>query len=287
MYILSDVYTQDAIFEHMNHDQWRIAVQAKVHTSWNLHKLLPAHLDFFVLLSSLAGVFGNVSQSNYAAGNTFQDALAEFRTSQGKKAVSINLGWMRTIGIISEREEYQNFRMKGADMAKIEEKELLSLLDIYCNSEDQDSTRLKCQVLMGTVTPADLLSKGLKVPAPMAQPLFSPFATSANSGAVHDGGNGADLAALFRQTQEVDEREKLVADALAQKLARSLSVSQEDIDQHRPLFEYGVDSLVAVELRNWIGKEFGADVPVFNIMGGASIAEIGVLTVKNSTVGVS
>jgi acyl carrier protein len=267
----------------MTHEQWREAVQAKVHTSWNLHKLLPAQLDFFVLLSSLAGVFGNVSQSNYAAGNTFQDALAEFRTLQGQRAVSINLGWMRTIGIISEREEYQNFRMKGADMAKIEEKELLSLLDMYCDAEYQHSTRLRCQVLMGTVTPADLLSKGLQVPAPMRQPLFSPFATHADSYASHASGDVADLAGLFRQTEDVAKQAILVANALAQKLARSLSVSQDDIDQDRPLFEYGVDSLVAVELRNWIGKEFGADVPVFNLMGGASIAEIGVLTVEKSS----
>jgi acyl carrier protein len=281
----SDVSIKDAIFEHMTHDQWRIATQAKVHTSWNLHKLLPAHLDFFVLLSSLAGVFGNVSQSNYAAGNTFQDALAEFRNSQGQKAVSINLGWMRTIGIVSEKEEYQKFRMKGADMAKIEEAELMSLLDIYCSTEDQCSTHLKCQVLMGTVTPADLLSKGLKVPTPMLQPLFSPFVTGPNLGVVLDSSKGADLGAVFRQTPEVAEKERFVANALAQKLARSLSVAQQDIDQNRPLFEYGVDSLVAVELRNWIGKEFGADVPVFNIMGGASIVEIGVLTVKNSSVG--
>jgi hypothetical protein len=115
----------------MTHTQWQSSVQAKVATSWNLHTLLPRGLDFFVLLSSLAGVYGNVSQANYAAGNTFQDALAEFRTSQGEDAVSINLGWMRTIGAISEKEEYQNFRMKGADMAKIEEQELLSLLSIF------------------------------------------------------------------------------------------------------------------------------------------------------------
>jgi acyl transferase domain-containing protein/NADPH:quinone reductase-like Zn-dependent oxidoreductase/NAD(P)-dependent dehydrogenase (short-subunit alcohol dehydrogenase family)/ubiquinone/menaquinone biosynthesis C-methylase UbiE len=276
---------QDAIFEHMTHDQWRIAVQAKVHTSWNLHHQLPAQLDFFILLSSLAGVFGNVSQANYAAGNTFQDALADFRTTRGERAVSVNLGWMRTIGIVSEREEYQSFRMKGADMAKIEEKELLSLLDIYCNPSHPHSAHVKSRVLVGTVTPADLLSRGLKVPTPMTQPLFSPFATNTDTGVALGSGDLADLAGLFKQTRDAAERATMVADALAQKLARSLSVSSEDIDQSRPLFEYGVDSLVAVELRNWIGREFAADVPVFNIMGGASISEIGTLTVEKSSLG--
>jgi acyl carrier protein len=279
-----DIFVQDAIFEHMTYNQWQTAVRAKVQTSWNLHKLLPPRLDFFVLLSSLAGVFGNVSQANYAAGNTFQDALADYRTAHGEQAVSINLGWMRTIGIISEKEEYQSFRMKGADMAKIEEKELMSLLDIYCDPAYNHSHRSKSQVLMGTVTPADLLSKGLKVPDAMERPLFSTFATCPNRNVVVDGGDNADAAALFRQTENIVQRERIVADALAQKLARSLSMAEDDVDRDKPLFAYGVDSLVAVELRNWIGKEFAADVPVFDIMGGATITAIGVLTVKNSAV---
>jgi acyl carrier protein len=268
----------------MTHTQWQSSVQAKVVTSWNLHNLLPRGLDFFVLLSSLAGVYGNVSQANYAAGNTFQDALAEARRSQGEEAVSINLGWMRTIGAISEKEEYQNFRMKGADMAKIEEQELLSLLASYCDSSHGPRTGLRSHVLMGTVTPGDLLSKGVAVSASMKRPLFSTFATCAGSTMIADSGDGTDLAGLFKQAKDIGEKEKLVSDALAQKLARSLSVLPEDINRQRPLFEYGVDSLVAVELRNWLGKEFEADVPVFDIMGGATIAAMGVLTVKNSRV---
>ncbi|KAH7070080.1 hypothetical protein FB567DRAFT_598626 [Paraphoma chrysanthemicola] len=276
---------QDAIFEHMTYDQWQIAVRAKVQTSWNLHKLLPSGMDFFVLLSSLAGVFGNVSQANYAAGNTFQDALADYRTAHGEQAISINLGWMRTIGIISEKEEYQSFRTKGADMAKIEEQELMSLLDIYCDPTYSHSHRSKSQVLIGTVTPADLLSNGLRVPDAMDRPLFSIFASCPESHVAADCGDNADAAVLFRQTDDVVQRGQIVADALAQKLARSLSMAHEDVDRDRPLFAYGVDSLVAVELRNWIGKEFSADVPVFDIMGGATITNIGALTVKNSTVG--
>jgi acyl carrier protein len=276
---------QDAIFEHMTFDQWQTAVRAKVQTSWNLHKLLPSGMNFFVLLSSLAGVFGNVSQANYAAGNTFQDAVADYRTAHGERAVSINLGWMRTIGIISEKEEYQNFRMKGADMAKIEERELMSLLDIYCDPAYSHSHRSKSQVLMGTITPSDLRSKGLKVPDAMERPLFSTFATCPDRLIAVESSEGADAAGLFRQIEDVVQRESFVADALAHKLARSLSMAHDDVDRDRPLFEYGVDSLVAVEFRNWIGKEFAADVPVFDIMGGATIKAIGVLTVKNSSLG--
>lgn len=76
-----------------------------------------------------------------------------------------------------------------------------------------------------------------------------------------------------------------MAESLAQKLARSISIAQDDIDCDQPLFAYVVDSLVAVELRKWIGKELAADVLVFDTMGGATIMDVSVMTVRNSSVG--
>lgn len=252
-------------------------------TSWNLHTLLPRSLDFFILLSSLAGIFGNVSQSNYAAGNTFQDALARYRTAHGQKALSINLGWMRTIGIISEKEEYENFRMAGADMAQIEEHELMCLLDHHCDPSQAVTDPLRSQILMGTVTPADLQAEGIKVPDVMRRPLFSSFSMSTSAARMMQD-EAEDSATLFRHAGTEVERAEVVVKALSQKLARSLSMPADDIDPSKPLFEYGVDSLVAVELRNWIGKEFRADVAVFDIMGGATIAAVGALVAKKSAV---
>ena len=60
----------------MSLEDFQIAVKPKVQGSWNLHTLLPSDLDFFVLLSSGAGVTGNRGQANYCMGNTYQDALA-------------------------------------------------------------------------------------------------------------------------------------------------------------------------------------------------------------------
>src|ERR1700722_10650329 len=73
--------------------------------SWNLHELLPLNLDFFILLSSLAGIIGSVSQANYAAGNTYQDALVNYRHAKGLPAQSIDLGLMKGIGYVEEHKE--------------------------------------------------------------------------------------------------------------------------------------------------------------------------------------
>ncbi|RAL06965.1 KR-domain-containing protein [Aspergillus homomorphus CBS 101889] len=69
-------------------------------------------LDFFIMFSSISGVIGNPGQTNYAAGNAFEDALALFRHQQGHPATTIDLGAVRDVGYIAESD-------KAADLAHI------------------------------------------------------------------------------------------------------------------------------------------------------------------------
>ncbi|KAI0912489.1 KR domain-containing protein [Ustulina deusta] len=114
--------------------QWSCTIKSKVDSTWNLHSLLPHNLDFFILLSSLAGVYGSTSQCNYSAGNTFQDALAKFRMKSGfsGSSIAVDLGWMHDVGIIAERKEYRRHREKVGDMGAVYAADLLALLDHSC-----------------------------------------------------------------------------------------------------------------------------------------------------------
>lgn len=69
---------QDIWFEKMSFDDWTATVRPKVEASWNLHTVLPSGMDFFILTASISGIFGQITQVNYAAGNTYQDALAKY-----------------------------------------------------------------------------------------------------------------------------------------------------------------------------------------------------------------
>lgn len=83
----------------MTYEDWVAATRPKMQGSWNLHELLPKDLDFFVLLSSSAGVIGARGQANYNAGNGFQDALAQHRQSRGLAAVALDLGPILGAGV--------------------------------------------------------------------------------------------------------------------------------------------------------------------------------------------
>lgn len=65
-----------------------------------------------------------------------------------------------------------------------------------------------------------------------------------------------------------------------------MSIEPSDVDVEQPLHAFGVDSLVAIELRNWIAKQFAADIPVFEFMGGRAVAAIGDLVTKTGQMGI-
>lgn len=95
---------QDSILEQITLDDWQTAVWPKVTASWNLHSHFsqPDTLDFFVMLSSLSAILGWASQANYAAGGSYQDALASWRCFQGLPAVSLDLGMVKGVGYVAE-----------------------------------------------------------------------------------------------------------------------------------------------------------------------------------------
>ena len=87
---------------------------------------------------------------------------------------------------------------------------------------------------------------------------------------------------LFRAAGSVAEVGNLIRDVIVKKLSRILNTPLGDIDTNRPMHYYGVDSLVAVEMRNWFVKDMNADVAIFDILGGASIAAVSLVVAGRS-----
>ncbi|KAI3574484.1 beta-ketoacyl synthase [Fusarium oxysporum f. sp. albedinis] len=280
---------QDAIFQtNMAFQQWNLTMRSKINTSKNLHELLPKDLDFFILLSSLAGVVGQMASANYAGGCAYQDALAKFRREHGQNALSLDIGWMMNIGIIAEKEAYQRQRETSNDMQPIDDKELLALLTLCCdpNNPIELPPLSEGQVLFGLRTPADILSEGQQPPALLERPLLSAFSylvggSNTPTQAAEHAENARDL---FQRSSDARERQQVVIRAIAAKLARAMSISPDDVEPSKPLSSYGVDSLMAVELRNWINKEFSSTVAVFDIIGRVSIAGVAEVVESRSSI---
>ncbi|KAJ8129093.1 hypothetical protein O1611_g4539 [Lasiodiplodia mahajangana] len=106
--IQASMILNDNKFSDMTIDQWHRALKVKVFGTRNLWETLssknPDHsLDFFVMLSSMATTIGNPGQANYAAGNSYQGALARQLSSQGHNVVALDVPMMSDAGMVATK----------------------------------------------------------------------------------------------------------------------------------------------------------------------------------------
>ncbi|KAL8961754.1 MAG: hypothetical protein Q9193_001734 [Seirophora villosa] len=295
--IQSTMALNDQPFQDMTQQSFLAAIRPKVHGSWNLHKLLPNDLDFFILFSSVQGIVGSKFQANYACGNVYQDALARHRVRNGQKAFSLDIGIMRSVGVVAEHEELSQWLELQGYMG-LEEEELHAILEHHCDPRLPVLSELKCQVVTGLHTPMALEAKGLAESPWLRRPFFShlrqigidEMLLQGSTGRGHaDKGDGnsqagstVDFITRLQAAKTPEEACDLVCDALATRLSTSLGVPREDIDVSKPAFAHGADSLSAIGISYWLEREMGCQVSVFEILDRMSVMELSRIAVKKS-----
>jgi NADPH:quinone reductase-like Zn-dependent oxidoreductase/NADP-dependent 3-hydroxy acid dehydrogenase YdfG len=273
--IQSAAVLNDSVYENMTHEMWLGAIRPKIHGTRLLHNLLPQDMEFFVMLSSISGVVGNRSQANYAAGNTFQDALAQHRREQGLPAVSIDLGLMLDIGLTAQRGGSTN--LKNSEAVGLHEHEFHAIVKAaIAGSYGQSQT--PTQLITGLPTGGILRSGDLEEPFYYDDPRFSFLRKfGLNHHAEDDGGASgspsaeASFIAKLAHCTSLQESSRLISNALCARLAKALQTAVENIDSGKPLHTYGVDSLMAVDFRTWILVQIKAEISLFDVLSGGSI----------------
>ncbi|TLD29138.1 hypothetical protein PspLS_03477 [Pyricularia sp. CBS 133598] len=276
---------KDKRFFEMSLEEWNTAIRPKVDASVNIHGALnTASMEFFIMLSSTVGLTGSAEQANYAAGGTFQDAFArnlaasQMATS-GPVVVSLDLPVILDVGFVAEKPELMK-QLKAAGWAYMEEEEFHAALGYHCFQKSQPAPTasvLRAQVAPRLWLTQDTADEGTEPPAWVRDPLFSHLRPQSSDTTANGGGSGEagkkemKHAALLAAATSAGDAEAVVLDALLAKLSRVLSVELSDLDPACPLSRYGVDSLVAVSLRAWIGKELGAELSVFEMTDKPSI----------------
>lgn len=134
---------RDAIFEQMTLDDWSGGLRPKLYGTWNLHTEFsqPDSLDFFVMLSSVSGVVGIASQTNYAAGGSYEDAMARWRQSRGLPSVAIDLGPISDIGYVSTSSKVAERLRKDGDFTMLDEDIVLRVLNVAVDTHSVPAPR--------------------------------------------------------------------------------------------------------------------------------------------------
>ncbi|KAJ5605987.1 hypothetical protein N7510_008768 [Penicillium lagena] len=265
---------RDGAFARMSFEDWQAAIAPKVQGSWNLHEALPCDMAFFVMLSSVAGVFGNRGQSNYAAGNTFQDALAAYRTAKGMQASSINLGSVSNVGWVAENRG--SMRTHTAPLFEVlREDEVHAaieyLIDPRLKKYTTQNDLPESQLVLGLPSAEMCSQNGIPPPTFLEYSLFTHFkATFVAKHSERHEQKTVSTAALLTAAVNFEDAVVVVSDGIVERLSSLLAIPASEFDAQRFGFG-GIDSLVAMEFRSWIVKELKAEVSLLDIMGAQNI----------------
>ncbi|KAK8076940.1 hypothetical protein PG996_003110 [Apiospora saccharicola] len=230
-------------------------------------------------------------QANYAAGGTYQTALARYRRTKNLPAVTIDVGKISRVGFVAENAgTVSDTNLKPMGWIDITDPELLSILDTAIStghSSDDESG----QVVTG-ILDIELLSGQTELPTWTRNPILSHLDYARPRGIIRtehsDKGPTARAAATTAKTPPLRELLKQHLDAgqeaaglrddvlgaLTARLARALMIPASEVDTLESTSSLGADSLVAVEVRNWLLREGGVAFPVFEILQAPSVVAL-------------
>ncbi|MEU9015396.1 type I polyketide synthase [Streptomyces sp. NPDC048479] len=253
----------DGIIDSLTPERLDTVLRPKVDAAWNLHELTEGReLSAFVLFSSVAGCFGAAGQGNYAAANSFLDALAQHRTARGLTASSLAWGlWAADDGMAGALDDADLTRMARSGVAALAPHEGLALFDTSRTLDDAvlvpmriELGALRAQAADGTLPP---LLRGL---------VRTPARRAADSGARTGTRHGTDSAGSLEERLaglSAAERDQALMELVRTQVATVLGYAgADDVDAGRGFLDLGFDSLTAVDLRNRLTASSGLRLPV-------------------------
>ena len=253
----------DGVMLQQTWDRFSKVMAPKVTGSWNLHTLTRNKaLDFFVMFSSAASLLGSPGQSNHASANAFLDALAHHRRAQGMPGLSINWGAWSEIGA-ARGQVGERVKMKG--MGTIAPQQGVRLLE-------QLFWRPLAQVgVVPIVWPTFIQQFQTGIDPPLMAEL-APQAREQAKGAQTTAGQ----ADILRQWAAAvpEERHSCLIAYIRRQVAKVMGLGSAQLNVGQPLNTMGLDSLMAVELRNRIKIDSGIDVPLVKFMEDFSVSSL-------------
>ncbi|MEV6771940.1 SDR family NAD(P)-dependent oxidoreductase [Nocardia sp. NPDC051030] len=248
----------DGLLATMTDEQIARVLRPKVDAAWNLHEATAGmDLSAFVLYSSIAGVLGTAGQANYAAANTFLDALAHHRRAEGLPATSIAWGpWQQSSGMTGDLTEADLARLRREGLLPLNADEGMDLFDAATTAGHPTSVAVRIdRDALGGGDPAGVrpIMRALSKPAARRGPVTE----SATAEIAADSGQLV-TRLLGRSAQE---QKRVLLGVIGVHAAAVLGHTGADaMEPDKPFSAIGFDSLGVMEFRNRLKSAAGVQV---------------------------
>lgn len=241
-------------------DEMRQIFQPKVTAGWLLHTLLP-DLDCFVMFSSVSALLSSPLIGSYAAANTFLDALAHYRRAHGLSALSINWGAWGEVGMV-------------ADFGRVEESTDTLMQPMSTEGAVEAFGRALRQSEPQIAIMAANWKRWEKLFSALSQPPFlrAVMGGDASESTSEAAQNGFSLQTIL--SADETERAGLVEGFLIDQVSRVLGFSSDRLNIAESLSNLGMDSLMAVELKNRIEANLHLVIPMTQLLQGPSVNQL-------------
>ncbi|RYP54562.1 hypothetical protein DL768_000622 [Monosporascus sp. mg162] len=290
---------KDRNLPSMAFDDWQAAADPKVKGTWNLHKSLLQYKhtpDFFIVFSSWSGLVGQPGQANYASGNTFLDAFVQYRHSQGLPASVIDIGVTDNVGYVSQSARLLDFFRMTSTHILYEQDILDSIQLLMARSpvthglDANKSPRVGKQRFVNRAQ----LAIGLRSTQPMSAPdnrvtwkrdprmaLYRNIESQEKTASRSENEELREFVEVIAATPALldnDDSVMFLAEEIGRTLLSFMLQGHENLDINLAPSSIGVDSLVAIELRNWFRQSLGLEMTVLEILGSDSLLALGRVT---------
>ena len=260
------------MFEQMDHQSFVDCARAKAQSGLSLHHAVrELNLDFFVMTSSIFALLGNTGQSNYSAANSVLDALATQRRASRLPATSLILPMVLDVGVVAENEALERSLSKKG-LYGIDEAEMLRGFELAMTHSSWDGKE-DSQLVMGFDARELARSANLteKVDGYWHQDARFCHARAAMAGDERQAGrsDSDNFSATVQEAAHEDPEAAMtmIRRYIAKRMSEILMIPVENLELDGPsLGSYGLDSMIGVEMRTWIFKEFGLDYPFQNLL---------------------
>lgn len=244
----------------MTIDAFRAALEPKIYGTRNLIQAVKGlSLDFFLLLSSMSSIIGPPGQANYSAANSYLDDLAQLANQSELRILSLNLGAVEDSEVIAGHDSIiSNLLRSGMPTLKIEE--FITLFEYLIKPETlrKSYKQLAFGVLDVPLANGDLLIDKHAIFRGLRN--FDGHRT----GLTANGGVQC-VKNVLRSNMNATKIQDICQAMLRQKIANLMALDAQDLVNDRPIQELGMDSLITIEIKNWIAGEFQASLATSEI----------------------